>query len=77
MADSTQQKLNRIRPPRVQITYDVETGGTDVKKQLPFVVGIMSDLSGKPENPLPPLKERKFVDPFAILRRLYHATRTN
>jgi len=62
MADSTQQKLNRIRPPRVQITYDVETGGGDVKKQLPFVVGIMSDLSGKPENPLPPLKERKFVE---------------
>ncbi len=62
MADSTQQKLNRIRPPRVQITYDVETGGADVKKQLPFVVGIMSDLSGKPENPLPPLKERKFVE---------------
>lgn len=62
MADSTQQKLNRIRPPRVQITYDVETGGAEVKKQLPFVVGIMSDLSGKPENPLPPLKERKFVE---------------
>jgi len=62
MADSTQQKLNRIRPPRVQITYDVETGGADVKKQLPFVVGIISDLSGKPENPLPPLKERKFVE---------------
>lgn len=62
MADSTQQKLNRIRPPRVQITYDVETGGAEVKKQLPFVVGIMSDLSGKPESPLPPLKERKFVE---------------
>lgn len=62
MADSTQQKLNRIRPPRVQITYDVETGGAQAKKQLPFVVGIMSDLSGKPEKVLLPLKERKFVE---------------
>lgn len=62
MADSTQQKITRIRPPRVQITYDVEVGDANVKKQLPFVVGIMSDLSGKPENPLPPLKERKFVE---------------
>jgi type VI secretion system protein ImpB len=62
MAESTQHKLDRIRPPRVQITYDVEIGGAIQKKELPFVVGILADLSGKPENPLPPLKERKFVE---------------
>ncbi|WP_291328918.1 type VI secretion system contractile sheath small subunit [Desulfovibrio sp. UCD-KL4C] len=61
MSESTQQKLGRVRPPRVQITYDVEIGGAIVMKQLPFVVGVMADLSGKPEEPLPPLKERKFV----------------
>lgn len=61
MSESTQQKLGRVRPPRVQITYDVEIGGAIVMKQLPFVVGLMADLSGKPEEPLPPLKERKFV----------------
>jgi type VI secretion system protein ImpB len=61
MAESTQKKLSRIRPPRVQITYDVEIGGAIVMKQLPYVVGIMADLSGKPEEPLPKLKERKFV----------------
>jgi type VI secretion system protein ImpB len=62
MAESTQHKLDRIRPPRVQITYDVEVGGAIQKKELPFVLGIMSDLSGKPENPLPRLKDRKFVE---------------
>ncbi|MDM8546836.1 type VI secretion system contractile sheath small subunit [Candidatus Venteria ishoeyi] len=62
MAESIQHKLDRIRPPRVQITYDVETGGAEEKKELPFVVGILSDLSGKPEEALPPLKERKFVE---------------
>ena len=62
MAESTQQKLSRVRPPRVQITYDVETGGAQEKKELPFVVGIMSDLSGKPETALPRLKDRKFVE---------------
>lgn len=62
MAESTQHKLDRIRPPRVQITYDVETGGAIQMKELPFVVGIMSDLSGNPEEPLPKLKERKFVE---------------
>ncbi|WP_084146865.1 type VI secretion system contractile sheath small subunit [Maridesulfovibrio zosterae] len=61
MSESTQQKLGRVRPPRVQITYDVEIGGAIVMKQLPFVVGMMADLSGKPEEPLPPLKKRKFV----------------
>jgi len=62
MAESTQHKLDRIRPPRVQITYDVEIGGAIQMKELPFVVGIMCDLSGKPEEPLPKLKERKFVE---------------
>ena len=60
--ESTQSKLSRVRPPRVQITYDVETGDAIEKKELPFVAGIISDLSGKPEAPLPPLKSRKFVE---------------
>lgn len=62
MAESTQHKLSRVRPPRVQITYDVEIGNAIEKKELPFVVGILSDLAGKPENPLPPVKDRKFVN---------------
>lgn len=62
MAESTQKKLSRIRPPRVQITYDVETGGAIEKKELPLVVGIMADLAGKPAEPLPPVKARKFVE---------------
>ena len=62
MAESTQHKLDRIRPPRVQITYDVEIGGAFEKKEIPFVVGVMADLSGMPEVPLPKLKERKFVE---------------
>jgi type VI secretion system protein ImpB len=62
MAESTQHKLDRIRPPRVQITYDVEVGGAIEKKELPFVVGIMADLSGNRDEPLPKLKDRKFVE---------------
>lgn len=62
MAESTQHKLDRIRPPRVQITYDVEVGGAIQMKELPFVVGILADLSGKPEEPLPKVKDRKFVE---------------
>jgi type VI secretion system protein ImpB len=62
MPESTQHKLDRVRPPRVQITYDVETGGAIQKKELPLVMGILADLSGKPENPLPKLKDRKFVE---------------
>jgi len=62
MPESTQHKLSRVRPPRVQITYDVETGGAIAKKELPFVVGVMADLSGKPAEPLPYLKFRKFVE---------------
>jgi type VI secretion system protein ImpB len=62
--ESTQHKLDRVRPPRVQITYDVETGGAIEMKELPFVMGVMSDLSGKPDQPLPGLKDpkRKFVE---------------
>jgi type VI secretion system protein ImpB len=62
MPESTQHKLDRIRPPRVQITYDVEIGNAIVMKELPFVAGILADLSGHPEQPLPTLKERKFVE---------------
>src|SRR5262245_66338276 len=62
MPESLQHKLDRVRPPRVQITYDVETGGAIQKKELPFVVGILADLCGRPANALPPLKERKFVE---------------
>ena len=62
MSESTQKKLDRVRPPRVQITYDVETGGALEMKELPFVVGVMADLSGKPVTPLPKLKDRKFVE---------------
>jgi type VI secretion system protein ImpB len=62
--ESTQHKLDRVRPPRVQITYDVETGGAIEMKELPFVVGVMADLGGKPEEALPNLKDpkRKFVE---------------
>jgi type VI secretion system protein ImpB len=61
MAESTQHKLDRVRPPRVQITYDVEIGGAMQKRELPLVVGVMADLSGKPAEPLPQLKTRGFV----------------
>lgn len=62
MTESIQKKLGRVRPPRVQITYDVETGGAIEMKELPFVMGILADLSGQPEQPLPKMKERKFVE---------------
>ena len=62
MPESTQHKLDRIRPPRVQITYDVEIGGAIQKKELPLVVGVLADLSGKPDQPLPKLKDRKFTE---------------
>lgn len=62
MAESTQHKLDRIRPPRVQITYDVEIGDAIQMKELPFVGGILADLSGQPEEPLPKVKDRKFVE---------------
>jgi type VI secretion system protein ImpB len=59
---SAQHKLDRVRPPRVQITYDVEIGGAIELKELPFVVGVLGDFTGNPEQPLPKLKERKFVE---------------
>ena len=60
--ESTQHKLDRVRPPRVHITYDVETGGAIEMKELPFVMGVLSDLSGKPDAEMPRLRDRKFVD---------------
>jgi len=60
--ESLQQKLSRVRPPRVQITYEVETGGAMRKVELPFVVGVMADLSAQPKEALRPLKERKFTN---------------
>jgi type VI secretion system protein ImpB len=62
MADSLQKWVGRNRPPRVQITYDVEIGDAIEKKELPFVVGLMSDLSGDPVEPLPKLRDRRFVE---------------
>jgi type VI secretion system protein ImpB len=60
--ESIQHKIDRVRPPRVQITYDVEVGGAIELKELPFVVGVLGDFVGKPEDPLPPIKNRKFVE---------------
>jgi type VI secretion system protein ImpB len=54
-------KLNRVRKPRVHITYEVETEGAMVEKELPFVVGVLGDFSGNPTEPLKPLKDRKFI----------------
>jgi type VI secretion system protein ImpB len=62
MSDSLQKWVGRNRPPRVQITYDVEIGGAIEKKELPLVVGLLADLSGQPEIPLPKLKARRLVD---------------
>ena len=62
MAESTQKKLERVRPPRVNITYEVETGGAIEMKELPFVMGVLGDFTGQPVDPLPKLKERKFVE---------------
>ncbi len=60
--ESLQHKIDRVRPPRIQITYDVEVGGSIELKELPFVVGVMGDFVGKPEEPLAPFKNRKFVE---------------
>jgi type VI secretion system protein ImpB len=62
MADSVFDKKSRVRPPRVHITYEVEIGGAEVMKEIPFVMGVMSDLSGQPKEKLAKLKDRKFVD---------------
>src|SRR5690606_10619173 len=58
---SIHDKLNRVRKPRVHISYEVETEGAVVKRELPFVVGVMGDFSGDPTTPLKPLKDRRFV----------------
>jgi type VI secretion system protein ImpB len=60
--ESTQKKLERVRPPRVNITYDVELGGAIEMKELPFVMGVLGDFSGQPTEPLARLQDRKFVD---------------
>ena len=62
--DSVQKRLQKVRPPRVQLTYDVEIGDAIEKKELPFVVGVLGDFTGAPdpEKPLPKLKDRKFVN---------------
>src|SRR5215216_2336255 len=60
--ESIQHKIDRVRPPRVQITYDVEIGGAIELKELPFVIGVMGDFVGKPEEPLPAFKNRKLVE---------------
>ncbi|MEW5801053.1 MAG: type VI secretion system contractile sheath small subunit [bacterium] len=60
--ESLQHKLDRVRSPRVQITYDVEIGDAIQMKEIPFVVGVLADLSGKPDEPLPKLKDRKFIE---------------
>jgi type VI secretion system protein ImpB len=62
MPESVHGKLSRVRKPRVHITYDVETEGAQVVKELPFVVGVMGDFSGNPTEPLKPLKDRKFIN---------------
>ena len=61
MSSSIHDKLNRVRKPRVHITYDVETEGAQIERELPFVVGVMGDFSGDPTEPLKPLKDRKFI----------------
>lgn len=60
--DSVQKRLQKVRPPRVQLTYDVEKGDAIEEKELPFVVGVMGDFSGNPEQPLPRVKDRRFVN---------------
>jgi type VI secretion system protein ImpB len=60
--ESTQHKLDRVRSPRVHITYDVEIGDAIEMKEIPFVVGVLGDYSGKPEEPLPKLMDRKFTE---------------
>src|SRR5437773_1973433 len=59
---STQHKLDRVRPPRVHVTYDVEIGDAIELKELPFVMGVLGDFTGQPTEPLPRLRDRKFVE---------------
>jgi type VI secretion system protein ImpB len=58
---SIHDKLERVRKPRVHITYQVETGDAQVERELPFVMGVLGDFSGNPTEPLKPLKDRKFI----------------
>ena len=60
--ESVQKKLTRVRPPRVQISYDVEIGDAIQLKELPFVLGVIGDFTGQPTEPLPKMKDRRFVD---------------
>ncbi len=59
---STQHKLDRVRPPRVQVTYDVEIGDAIELKELPFVMGVLGDFTGQPTEPLARLRDRKFTE---------------
>jgi type VI secretion system protein ImpB len=61
MSASVHEKLNRVRKPRVHITYEVETEGAEILRELPFVVGVMGDFSGDPTAPLKPMGDRKFI----------------
>jgi type VI secretion system protein ImpB len=61
MSASVHDKLNRVRKPRVHITYEVETEGAEIQRELPFVMGVMGDFSGDPTAPLRPLGDRKFI----------------
>jgi type VI secretion system protein ImpB len=60
--ESIQKRLEKVRPPRVQLTYDVEKGDAIEQKEIPFVVGVLGDFSGQPEQALPRIKDRKFVN---------------
>lgn len=60
--ESVHKKKERIRPPRVHISYEVELNGAQVMKELPFVVGVLADLSGNPKDPLAKVKDRKFTE---------------
>jgi type VI secretion system protein ImpB len=60
--ESVNKKLERVRPPRVHISYDVEVGDAIELKELPFVMGVLGDFTGQPEEPLARLKDRKFVE---------------
>ena len=60
--ESIQHKIDRVRPPRVHITYDVEVGGAIENKELPFVLGVLGDFSGQPDEPLPRVKDRKLIE---------------
>jgi len=60
--ESIQKRLQKVRPPRVQLTYDVEKGDAIEQKEIPFVVGVLGDFSGNPDAPLPRIKDRKFVN---------------